>query len=612
MSKHLSDLSVSRDLPAPLQDQLRRQIIDAIARGAFREGMRLPSSRSLAKDLGVARNTVAAVYERLIADGHLSSRRRSGVFVRPGAVSAPPRTDFVSGPNPRAADDFWSRRTVGAPAAIKPGPPPNWDAYPYPFIAGPFDASLFPINEWRDATRRTLGVADIEAWSRDPGDADDPLLIAEIQRKILPQRGFAARSDEILVTTGAQQALQLCAELFAAAGTKVAVEEPGCPETRAAFQRRGATCAPIRVDADGVDSARLFAASPDIAVVTPSSQRPTGVALSSGRRAAFVEAAQGRRLILIEHDHYGELSGIVGATALRGDPGGSDIIYAATLAQPLAPAVRLGVLVAPAPVIRAARELRRLSSRQPAISLQRTFAHMIALGHYASTIRRADRAFRARAVALRDALNHYFPNKAALPPRIVGPAAWVRFLDRVDLRDFVVEAEARGALVETGDGYFQGAAPGRFVRLGVTGTPVETIRPGMEVLTDAFRAAAGGAASNRRFDPAKAADDAELLAACSGATLLTKTVYGDPCTIELHADGRMSGAAGAANEDRDEGRWWIEDGWWCRRWSVWAYGETARFRASLEGDRIKWFHADGRLIDWAVLKRAVGGGQRPV
>jgi GntR family transcriptional regulator/MocR family aminotransferase len=88
--------------------------------------------------------------------------------------------------------------------------------------------------------------------------------------------------------------------------------------------------------------------------------------------------------------------------------------------------------------------------------------------------------------------------------------------------------------------------------------------------------------------------------ALSGATLLYKTVYGEPCTIELDHDGTMRGRAGFANEDVDTGRWWIEGDFWCRQWRLWSYGETARFRTTIGDAQIRWFAEDGRLIDSAV------------
>ena len=105
------------------------------------------------------------------------------------------------------------------------------------------------------------------------------------------------------------------------------------------------------------------------------------------------------------------------------------------------------------------------------------------------------------------------------------------------------------------------------------------------------------------LDPRKGKwlSDRELKRILPGATILYKTVYGDPCTIELLRQGQMAGRAGYANEDRDQGRWWIEEGMWCRQWENWAYGEISRFRTRIEGGRIEWFNEQGRLVDSALF-----------
>lgn len=100
--------------------------------------------------------------------------------------------------------------------------------------------------------------------------------------------------------------------------------------------------------------------------------------------------------------------------------------------------------------------------------------------------------------------------------------------------------------------------------------------------------------------PGETLDAKALPRAMSGATFLYNTVYGEPCTIELSADGSMRGRAGFANEDIDEGRWWVEDDLWCRQWRTWAYGEVCRFKVAVEDAQIRWYSTDGDLKDSAV------------
>jgi GntR family transcriptional regulator/MocR family aminotransferase len=181
---------IDPDNPVNLQHQIRQKIVDGIVNGAFPPGMKLPSSRKLAQQLEVARNTVVASYQQLIEDGYLISRQRSGIFVseeilktRVGAGGSTPGTRRTK--TTPWLRDLPSQRAVGRPAHDIP----NWSHYPYPFIDGKFDSTLFPLAEWREASRLSLSVADVVDWSTGSGDADDPMLLEQIRTKILTRRG---------------------------------------------------------------------------------------------------------------------------------------------------------------------------------------------------------------------------------------------------------------------------------------------------------------------------------------------------------------------------------------------------------------------------------------
>lgn len=578
----------------------------------FVGGERLPSSRRLSKDLGVSRNTVAAVYEKLVADGHLTSSDRSGVYVHDGNHGDARTRERVTGPAPRDDDMRWrDQLSLDADAIVPNAIPPDWEKYPFPFLEGPFDRSLFPVTEWREASRRSLSVSEIEAWTSDVGDADDPMLIDEVRRKILPQRGITARPEEILITTGAQQALHLVSELFVTRRTTVGLENPSSPELRTLLQRRRARFEFFEVDENGLNPDADRIENCDVLFLSPGRQRPTGVTLSAERRAALLKLANECNTVIVEDDYQWEAGfAAADAIALRGEEGGDCVLYAATLAQPLAAALRLGVLVAPASVVRAARKLRRLTSRPPALSIQRTFAHMLALGHYASALRRVEEAFADRMVALREALNFYLPTKVSIMPTELSASAWITGPPELDANRLAKSAEAHGALIESVDAYYAEKAPKNVFRLGVTGIHEDRIREGVSVVAKAFRESLDTPLSESTLSDAAALSGAAIKRAVSGATLLCKTVYGDPCTIVLLRNGHMQGRAGFANEEQDVGKWWVEGDYWCRQWSEWSYGEAARFRVIMNGDRIQWFNADGRLIDWAVIVR--GKGKKPL
>jgi len=583
-----------------MQEQIRRHIVQGIETGLLPEGMKVPSSRKLSGELGVSRNTTAGAYERLVADGYLLSRPRSGLYVmRVGDLSRFPQR--VSGPAPRTDAQKWEEK-LAQRLPKHTTLAPDWERYPFPFIDGPFDRSLFPIAEWREASRGAMALSAVEAWSRDAGDTDDPALIYELRKKVLPRRGISARAEDILMTTGAQQGLHLVCEALVHRGSTVGVENPCSPDLRQLLLGKGATLEFFDVDEHGLtlDEERL--AKCDIVFTSPSRQRPTGVAMPRERRLELLHLAKQHDLIIVEDDYQWEAGFAFSDTrALRGEPDGTDVIYVASLAQPLAAAVRLGVLIAPTPIIRAARAARRITARCPALTLQSTFAQMLSLGLYAKGLRRVETAFARRMAALQDALNHYLPRRVSFIAPRLGATAWVSGPDDLDVSRFVKRAEAYGALIEPVGEYYAQNAPSNVFRLGVSGIEEGSIREGVARVAQALRDSMGQTTSDKLNS--ETLDHDALVAACNGATVLCKTVYEEPCTIYLDPDGTMTGRAGFANEDRDHGTWWIEDDFWCRRWENWAYGEVGKFRVAITGDRMQWINEQGRLIDWGVIAR---------
>jgi GntR family transcriptional regulator/MocR family aminotransferase len=583
-----------------LQDQIRRGIVRAVAAGDLPRGSRAPSSRGLAMRLGVSRNTVLLAYQQLIAEGYLHGRERSGLFVAPDLAPSGGGPGEIAGVRTAAR---------GATRTRRPGPaqadgsmrrtPPDWARHPYPFIDGLMDPSLFPAAEWREASRHALSARDVMAWASGLGDADDPLLIEEIATKILPRRGIHARRDEILVTLGSQQAISIALSIYGGRKRVVAVEEPGYPDVRDMARGAGAELRHQPIDERGlIIDDRLAGA--DVIVVTPSHQHPTGVTLSLERREALLRLAADEDAVIIEDDFESEVTYFEPALpALRALPGGERVIYAASLAAVLGPALRLGFMVADAAVIAEARRLRRLSVKHPPLATQRAAAYFLSQGSYDRTMARIGRVFRERRMALREALNHYLQRWVAIDPAAGGTSFWVRGPEGLDVRTLAVEAAERGILIEPVDDHYATSPPTNVFRLGVTGVPEPRIRAGVEALAGLIREKISPS-----FDPAKLAPSLPrgevLRAAMAGATLLCRTVYGAPCTIEILADGAMVGRAGYANEDCDEGRWWVDGDTWWRQWRAWAYGEASGYRPLIEGGRVQWLNADGLAVDQAV------------
>jgi GntR family transcriptional regulator/MocR family aminotransferase len=588
-----------------LQDQIRQRIVDAAISGSFPAGCKLPSSRELARQLGVSRNTVVQAYQKLIAAGFLVSRPRSGLFIDQDVMRASAQDNVVvRAPRQGELGADWSERLRGAPTGESAARPiPNWLQYPYPFLDGLYDPSLFPVTEWRETDRLSLSLANAQFWSVEAGDADDEHFVDEIRAKLLMRRGVLARSDEILITVGAQHARYLAARLLMDRTTPVGLEEPGEPVMRGLVQAQGAPMIHQPVDDEGIVVDERLSACKAI-YVTPSRQVPTGVTLSIERRRELLSFSERRDIVLIEDDSAYELPGTRKVLPpLRALDHDDRVIYIGSLARVLTPALQLGFIVGPSPFIAAARRLRSLSVRHPPRLNQRAAALFMSLGHYDATLLRLRRAIGERRTALFDALDFYLPSLVTVENAQGGPSYWVRFSGNVSARALAQEAERHGILIEPVDSYYaMDDKPVNVIRMSATGVPLAKIRPGVAVLAQLIRNIVGP-----RTDAEWTAGDflvgRKLRAAMSGARILYKTVYGEPSVIELHRDGTMGGQLGFANEERDTGTWNVKGDLWYRQWRSWGYGESLGFRIAVKGDRIAWFSAAGRLIETAILAR---------
>jgi GntR family transcriptional regulator/MocR family aminotransferase len=574
------------DSPMNLQNQIRQKLVEGILNGAFAPGMKLPSSRRLAAQLDVARNTVVAAYQQLIADGYLVSRQRSGIFVNEEILET--RVGY-SGPSSAAG------KAASVARSIQPSPNrrsrfdvrdlPNWRQHTYPFIDGKFDSTLFPLNEWREAARLAMSVADVNDWSTGSGDADDPVLIEQIRTKILTRRGIQARPDEILITMGTQNSLYLVSQLLADNAATVAIEDPGYSRARELFVQREAKLLPQPVDESGlVVNDRLAAA--DVVYVTPSHQIPTAVAMSIERRQALMNAARRNDFLIVEDDYECETNYMDHPLpALRSMDVEGRVVYVASFSSVLLPGVRLGFIVASAEFIRRARELRRKVLNHPPLYNQRAVAFFLLLGHYDALMLRLGRILRERRMALRDALNFMRGIPMEISPEVGGTTYWVRIPDDFDVGSLAIEAQRHGILIEPVEHYYADAS-----------------RPGVERLTELIRNLVKGQVEQLETSTGTWLRGSDLRKAMSGATVLVPEVYGVPCTIEHHPDGTMTGVIGFANEDRDSGRWRVEGDRFFRRWSRWNYGEEKGYYLVIEGDKLKYFNADKQIVDSGFIR----------
>ena len=574
----MRDLNVKldRDSGVGLQVQVRRWLIDAIARGILRPGRRLPSSRCLARRAGVSRNTVALAYAALLAEGHLVSRARSGVFVAEGISCRRLAVRVKRAPGPAPAG---ARQRQELPA--EPWRLPNWHRYPYPFVDGYVDPKMLPTAEWREATRMTFSRHEVARWSLVPEGADDPFLLEELRTKVLPARGITASADEILIALTARQAMHLIAELLVQRGTPVY-----CQESDASLLHRLRERQAQLLPADA-----LARPLPSGTVLFTCPMR----AFPSEKLAPSSRAVPGNCLI-VEHDVPPDLDEEQARFPSRTGENGGAVISVMSLSAFAAAGVPLALIVADPPVIRRLRQLRHHLGLVVPIAHQRAWGHFVGLGHYAAVLSRASKILQERRMELRDALNYYMRKSVVIEAAPGASAYWVRGAHGLDAREFVAKAAARGILIEPGP-----SALGNVFRVGVSGIETARVRAGVKLLAGVLRREPAQMPRSLSEDIIAPLSNAELQRSMSGAVLLYTTVYGDPCTIEVHADGTLVGRAGHHDEDCDRGRWWIEGDRWYRQWYNWVYGERTGFRIVVEGEQMRWYGSDGLLADTAVI-----------
>ena len=474
--------NISKERKVSYQRQLREMIVSAILDTKLPLEIPLPSSRELAKHLGIARNTVVLAYQRLIDEGYLVSRERSGYYIDKTMLSGRVRVDSKAKKETGTKPD-WGRHIKIRPSLqrniVKPI---DWENYSYPFLFGQLDPSLFPVADWRDCCRQALSVAEIHAVTPDRIDVDDPLLIEQIQARVLPRRGVWASRDEILITMGAQQALYILADLLINKDSRVGVENPGYADARNIFSLKSPQVVPLKVDRNGVVPGKNIN-SCDFIYVTPSHQSPTTVTMPIERRERLLRDAEKHDFLIIEDDYESEINFVGEPTpALKSLDSGDRVIYVGSLSKTLAPGLRLGYMVGPRVLIDEARALRRLMVRHPPANNQRLVALFLSMGHHDSLIHRLSQTYQQRWQVMGDALNQYLPESTRIPS-FGGTSYWVEGPRKLDARELKKRAREASILIESGDICFlQENPPQNYFRLGYSSIAANKIKPGIRKL----------------------------------------------------------------------------------------------------------------------------------
>lgn len=413
-----------RESNGPLYRRIYHSLKSAIRAGRLGPTARLPSTRALAADLGVSRNTVMLAYEQLAAEGYLASRDRAATSVA-GAVPAPaPAAASPARPaagNPRLS--AYATRLTRNPAHPPAGSYVSRPGLRYDFRYGKPSMDEFPRRIWRKMLAAQARQSAAESYGYASPAGHQPLREA-LSDYLKRARGVDCDAGQVIIVNGSQQGFDLAARVLLDPGDSAVIEEPNYPGSTLPFEAAGARLIRVGVDGQGLDTTRL-PKNARLACVSPCHQFPTGVIMSMERRLGLLAWAKRANAWVVEDDYISEFR-YEGRPleALQSLDRDGRVIYAGTFSKTLFPALRLGYLVVPRALVRPFLAAKWAADRYTATLAQAAIAEFISDGHFERFLRRASGRNGARRRALIEALRQHFGDRV----EVTGEDAGVHLL----------------------------------------------------------------------------------------------------------------------------------------------------------------------------------------
>lgn len=489
------DFSVPLDPQAtvPMFAQIARAVAADIRRGRLRPGDVMPGTRTLARTLGVNRNTVIAAYDDLAAEGWITTENGRGTFVARTLPDPRPRP-FAAVTRPIAVDGS-DAFPLGPGIAVERCPSGLSTTFN---LAGWPDLRLVPTKAIARAWRRSIERRGRQVLSYGPAGGH-PRLRAALAAMLSATRGLAIDESQLLVTRGTQGALAVIAHGLLRPGDIVAVENPGYQRARQVFSLMGARIIPIPVDAQGLSTEDLSAVAAvqqlRAVFVTPHHQFPTTVTLSGARRLRLLELARQHHFAIIEddYDHEFHYDGRPILPLASADTAGN-VVYVGSLSKTLAPGLRLGYIAASHRVISHLMEYRSLLDTQGDQVLESAVAELLEDGEVQRHVRRVRRIYHARRNAMAGLLASELGDSVNVSVPVGGTALWIRVAVDVDIQQWCRMAGAQGVIFETGDRFDVDNRRLPYIRVGFAGYREAE-------LADAVRRLAATLAAARNVQP---------------------------------------------------------------------------------------------------------------
>ncbi|MEN2474503.1 PLP-dependent aminotransferase family protein [Burkholderia sp. GS2Y] len=470
----------------PIYRQLHRLLQQAILSRELPAGTRVPSSRLLAAELGIARNTVTQVYEQLALEGYVNSATGRGTFVADSApdeiVGAPP--DAAAGPavvlsSARRLSARGTRLVEGAGVSKRQGGA---------FMPGVPDVSRFPARVWTRLHNKYWRRLRPDLLTYAPGGGL-ALLREALADYLRTSRSVRCTPEQIVITTGIHQSIDLAVRLLTDPGDAIWTEDPCYWGVRSVLNVSGLTTRPIPVDEEGIaPSAADLAEPPKLMLVTPSHQYPLGMVMSLARRRMLLEYARQHGCWIIEDDYDSEFRyGSRPLASLQGLDTAGQVIYVGSFGKTLFPGLRVGYLVAPEPLAESFATASAELYREGQLLQQAVLAEFIAEGHFVSHIRKMRTLYGQRREVLLDAVARRYGDTLQALGSDAGLHLVTQLPAGVDDRAVAQAALERNIVVRPLSGYYadrERAAPG--LLLGYACVPEDEIATAFATLAEAI------------------------------------------------------------------------------------------------------------------------------
>jgi GntR family transcriptional regulator/MocR family aminotransferase len=469
----------------PLHRQLYEALRRAMLDGKLGPGERLPSSRDLAQDLTLSRNTVVAAINQLSVEGYLESRVGSGTYVNdnvprvsPGSAARPPSRGAPCAPAGCLSARGQALATHFCATRLEV----------QPFTPGIPDFSAFPLTLWQRLQNKhwRMTYPDMLDYNDSGGYAPLRRAIADYLRVF---RSVQLEADQVIVTTGTQQSLELCARLLADHGDTVWVEDPAYWGAAKAFMATGLVIHPVAVDDEGISPGPADDPHPPkLIYLTPSHQYPTGAVMSLARRHQLLSTARAHGAWVLEDDYDSEyrFSGPP-ISSLEGLDVDGRVLYMGTFSKVLYPGIKLGYLIVPKPLVAAFKQTHYDLNRPGQMPLQAALAEFIEMGHFSSALRRARQSYGERRAALLEALKPVLTEDTFISGAEQGLHLCLRLPPQVDDQELARRIAQQGLTVRALSAYCLARSDLRGLVIGYGYAPLAAIQRSGPLLAAAVR-----------------------------------------------------------------------------------------------------------------------------